>query len=314
MLRVSVITPVLNEQDNIEALLKDLLEQSLPPTEILIVDAGSTDGTVACVKRIAAEHPTVRLLHAAAGAFPGAGRNVGLFAAKGEWVAFVDAGIRVPPDWLEKLLDPVLRSEPVDAILGNYEPDTKVAFSRAAALAYVAPRRALPNGKQWRGFFIASSAVRRELAMTIGGFPEKLRAAEDLLFSDQLEQHARLAYAPDAIVRWSLPKNLNALYRRFRTYAEHSLRAGKPADWLSVMARRYGALAVLTGPAFPLAAGAALLVRAGISQWRKPEFVHPTWGGRIIQTAHVAFLIGTIDIAALVAWTAWVRSGRIRVQ
>jgi hypothetical protein len=309
---VSVITPTRNEASNIDALLEDLLRQRRRVDEILIVDTGSTDDTRERVQRMAARDARVRLLRVEDG-YPGAGRNAGLVAARSEWVAFIDAGMRVDDHWLSHLLAPVDSGAAVDAVLGGLEPLADSAERRVAALAYVPWRRPAPSGGQWRGECLPSCAVRRSVSLELGGFPESLRSGEDMLFLRSLLHRARVAHAPHAIVHWSHAATRRAVWQRFRTYAEHSLRGGTRADWVGVMVRRYVAMAALTGPTLPFSATALLLLRAAIMQRRKPEFVEPTLPGRVVQLVRVAAMLGIIDAATWTAWFSWKRTGSMRV-
>jgi glycosyltransferase involved in cell wall biosynthesis len=309
MVDVSVIIPVRDEAKGIEALLDDLLGQTRPPREILVVDTGSRDDTVARVQAVARRDDRVCML-TAPGALPGGGRNVGLDAAHGEWVAFVDGGIRVAHDWLAQLMAPVDAGRAVDVVLGNMEPVVETRGERISAQAFAPTRRPSPEGAgQWRGYCLPSSAVRTQLARAIR-FPAELRASEDLIFYRQLLKHARLAWAPGAMVHWQLADTPQKVWRRFRTYAEHTFRGGLMHDWFTPVARRYLMLALMTGPALPAATALFLLARAFVQQRRKPEFVSPSLLARATELGEVAICLGLIDVATFTAWIAWRRQGR----
>jgi glycosyltransferase involved in cell wall biosynthesis len=311
MTAVSVVVPLRDEEAGVEALIDDLCAQQRAPEAILMVDTGSRDRTRELVAARARRDARVSLLCLPAG-YPGAGRNAGLRAARTPWVAFADGGTRVSPDWLAHLMAPVDGGQAVDVVLGNMEAAAQTREQRAAALAYVPARRALPDGRPWRGFFLASSAVRREAAFAAGGFAEHLRSGEDLLFLRALERADNVAYAPAAVVHWSHSCGGRAVWRRFRTYAEHSLRAGLMDDWFAVMRRRYLWM-LLLGPAFPLGVAALLLARAAVMQRRKPEFA-ARGIGRLVQVVEVAGLLGVIDAATWAAWLAWRRAGAPRAE
>ena len=70
---LSVVVPNYNHGRYIEGALRGHLSQTAPPTEILVVDDGSTDDSCAVVERLAAEAPTLRLIRL--------GRNTGVNAA-----------------------------------------------------------------------------------------------------------------------------------------------------------------------------------------------------------------------------------------
>jgi glycosyltransferase involved in cell wall biosynthesis len=91
--KVSVVVPVFNPGGFIEDCIASLLRQSLPPDEMeaIFVDDGSTDGTGERLDLLAAEHPDrVRVIHIPNSGWPGRPRNVGVDAARGEYVLFVD--------------------------------------------------------------------------------------------------------------------------------------------------------------------------------------------------------------------------------
>ena len=97
--KLSVIIPTLNEERHVGALLSDVANQIRKPDEVLVVDAGSTDGTVALLRWF----PSVKVL---AGTSPVAcGRNLGGRSATGDVLIFLDADVRLPRDFFESFLE-----------------------------------------------------------------------------------------------------------------------------------------------------------------------------------------------------------------
>jgi glycosyltransferase involved in cell wall biosynthesis len=89
--RVSVIIPVYNGERYLAAAIQSVLEQTLPPDEIIVVDDGSTDGTAAIVTGLAGASPLpIHYIHQQ-NQGPSAARNRGLRAARSGLVAFLDA-------------------------------------------------------------------------------------------------------------------------------------------------------------------------------------------------------------------------------
>src|SRR5688572_17674428 len=84
---VSVIVTVLNEGKHLRDLLESLVVQE-PPYEVIVVDAGSTDGTVQIAKRFTQDFPGFHLHHQPGSR--GDGRNFGAQHAKGDYLAFID--------------------------------------------------------------------------------------------------------------------------------------------------------------------------------------------------------------------------------
>ncbi|MDM5176047.1 glycosyltransferase [Massilia sp. DJPM01] len=84
---VSVVIPCYNAQRYIGATIASVLAQKEVALEIIVVDDGSRDGSVALVRK---GFPAVRVVEQA-NAGVAAARNAGIAAARGEWIAFIDA-------------------------------------------------------------------------------------------------------------------------------------------------------------------------------------------------------------------------------
>lgn len=303
---VSVVVPVRNEEQSLPTLIASLRAQTFQPAEVIIVDGGSTDRTVEVVRQLTTGDDRFRLIEAGA-ATPGRGRNVGSKAARSSWLAYTDAGIRVEPTWLERLVREVARAPAPDVVYGNYEPVTRTRFERAAALTYPAAPSERPGGRM-RGPFIASSLVRREVWQRVGGFPD-LRAAEDLIFMERIEQQGfRIAWAPQATVWWQLQPTFATTFRKFVNYSRHNVWAGRQRYWHYGLARQYLVAAIfimlalvhsrwwLLGPLL------GLLVRTAKSIWQRRQSHSLLWLLNPLQFGEVLLIILTIDLATFVGW------------
>ncbi|MHB9857280.1 glycosyltransferase family 2 protein [Streptomyces sp. YIM S03343] len=103
--RVSVVVPVYNPGPYIEDCVASMLRQSLPPDEfeVIFVDDGSTDETPARLDAVAAEHPHIHVVHQESSGWAGKPRNVGIAAAQGEYVMFVDNDDYLGDEALERM-------------------------------------------------------------------------------------------------------------------------------------------------------------------------------------------------------------------
>ena len=106
--KISVIVAVYNPGRYIDELIESLLGQSLPDDEyeVIFVDDDSTDGTRARVEQLAGEHDNIRSFHNTPNSgWPGKPRNIGIDAARGEYVFFADHDDWLPDQSLERMWD-----------------------------------------------------------------------------------------------------------------------------------------------------------------------------------------------------------------
>lgn len=97
--KVSVITYVLNSVPYIETCIRSIMDQTLPEIEILIIDGGSTDGTLEILERLAEMDARIQIVHSA----PGVGKqfNTGLHMARGKYVGICEADDYILPGMYE---------------------------------------------------------------------------------------------------------------------------------------------------------------------------------------------------------------------
>jgi hypothetical protein len=161
----------------------------------------------------------------------------------------------------------------------------------------------------------------------VGGFPEGLRSAEDLLFISKISDGCfRVADAPQALVTWALQPTFKATYNRFAVYSRSNLRAGLWREWQAATFGRYVALglcalglamvttrwwAIVTGVLFLL----MFLVRTVVALVRSRRS-SPAHLVRNLKRLTVLFpLLVTIDAATIVGtfkwfWRDWLRLPR----
>ena len=101
MCRVSVIVPVYQVEAYLPKCLDSILAQTFADFELILVDDGTKDGCPAIMQAYAQRDGRIRQIHKENGGLSSA-RNAGLDAARGEYIAFVDADDYVAPRWLEE--------------------------------------------------------------------------------------------------------------------------------------------------------------------------------------------------------------------
>lgn len=101
---ISVVVPAYQAAEGLGPCLDSILAQTWPNLQLILVDDGSTDGTADLADRYAAAHPDrMRVLHVPNGGVAKA-RLLGVEAAEGDWIGFVDADDEIEPDMYERLV------------------------------------------------------------------------------------------------------------------------------------------------------------------------------------------------------------------
>jgi glycosyltransferase involved in cell wall biosynthesis len=118
--KVSVVIPVYNPGEYIEDCIASLLRQSMPDDEYeaIFVNDGSTDETPERLDRLAAEHPHMHVIHQEGSGWSGKPRNVGIEAARGEYVMFVDNDDWLGDEALERMYEYGVANK-ADVVIGK---------------------------------------------------------------------------------------------------------------------------------------------------------------------------------------------------
>jgi glycosyltransferase involved in cell wall biosynthesis len=230
---MSVVIGTLNRSDMLEQSLHSLLQQTTAPGtfEIVVVDNGSTDRTIALVTDLMARAPQIRLVHEARRGLSNA-RNRGIAEARAPLVGFFDDDGIAEPDWAETLLAVFHREPSVGAAGGRIHvrwPAERPHWMARSLEGYYghfdcgAERRyiSMPDYP-----FGPNMVIRRELLQKIGGFRSELGpTGKNLMACGETDLFHRLhqlpltvVYEPAAVVyhvvpadratkRWSLVRS-----------------------------------------------------------------------------------------------------------
>ena len=117
-MRVSVVMPCYQSGETVERSVRSVQAQTMADWELIAVDDGSTDDTLARLRALQKDEPRMRVVHQS-NAGVSAARNAGIDAARGEWLFFLDADDRLTPDALATLLD--MTDDALDVVCGAYE-------------------------------------------------------------------------------------------------------------------------------------------------------------------------------------------------
>ena len=172
--RVSVVVCAYNAELTMEACLTSLEKLTYPDYEVIVVNDGSTDRTLA----IAEGHPYCRIISQVNEGLSVA-RNVGAEAATGEIVAYTDSDCVADPDWLNYLIG-TMETKRLAACGGpNFSPTETSLVPEAVAVSPGAPCHVLLDDEIAEHVAGCNMAFRRDVLLGIGGFDPIFRAAGD---------------------------------------------------------------------------------------------------------------------------------------
>lgn len=256
---VAVITTVLNERDSIEPLMAAFLAQTRPPDEIVVVDGGSSDGTIEALQRIAQAHPIVKL-HVVPGVNIARGRNIAIHRSRCTIMAVTDGGCHPEPDWLQVLVQPLVDDPGFGAVTGARRIVGANRFEEFAGVLSTSVNS--PNEAE-RTFHGRNSAFRKSLWQQVGGYPEWLYTAEDTLFAARAKAlGCRVALAEGAVVSWRPRPTLRKLCKQYYLYGRGTGRIGNADPGTIAYHLRNHALWMLPLPWVPFSPWALLLSAA----------------------------------------------------
>jgi len=206
---VSVIMPAFDNAATIGRALASIAGQTRPPAEVIVVDDGSRDDTVAAVRAMSGKMGPVRLrLFTQPNQGAGAARNRAIAAARGAWLAFLDAD----DEWLPAKLARSLAVAEAEGLVMASHDLWNIAADGTETYNPSHTRWARDPADPYRTLFlrgfISSSTVivRREAVVRAGGFDETLRSAQDyeLWLAVLAEAQGRFRTFPEALLRYTL--------------------------------------------------------------------------------------------------------------
>lgn len=307
----TVIVPVRNEADVIRETARSITAQRFEGTlEFLFVDGRSDDGTRAILEELAAGDPRMRVLDNPERQI-GTAFNIGLRAARGEYVAKMDAHTHFPPDYLALAVERLRRND-VGWVTGPAIPEGTGKWSRRVALALSSPLGVGGSGKwtpgdrpgdgEWEldtGVF--SGVWRRDLLERLGGWDEGWPVNGDSeLAARHLAEGGRIVCIAAMGARYLPRDSLEGLARQYWRYGFYRAKTGRrhprsmrpshllcPALLLSIPAAAAGARTARLG----LAAYGTALVTGALRL--RPSSGEETAGlAAVFATMHLAWGAG----------------------
>ena len=209
----SVVIPTYNRKPILEkclrALESQIYDQLISEYEVIVVDDGSTDDTISCLKAKATEFPHVQLL-AQSHQGPAAARNLGVEKAKGDFIIFIDSDLVVTDSFLQSHANALVKSGKVSNRIFTYGRVINTCnFDSPTSETY--------KLTDFSAAFFATGnvAIARHWLMEAGLFDSRFQQYgwEDLELGVRLKKLGlKLIKCPDAVgYHWHPPFSLNQL-------------------------------------------------------------------------------------------------------
>lgn len=177
--KVSVIVPVYNGARYIAKTVTSVLQQTYTDLELIVVDDGSTDETVAQLRPFLGQIRLVQQKNQGVSA----ARNHGLRLALGEFILFLDGDDWLLPDKLAKQVAYLEENHLLGAVHSGWQLVDEYGRSiRTIALWQRAPKLTLQEWLRWKPVFLGAMLFRRHWLSRVDGFDTTLRQAEDTDF------------------------------------------------------------------------------------------------------------------------------------
>lgn len=210
MVRCSVVIRACNEEKHIARLLAGVFKQTVRDLDVVVVDSGSSDATVA----IASRYP-VRVLHVPSERFTfGHSLNHGLRNTSGPFAVIASAHVYpIYEDWIERLLVPFSDSN-IGLTYGKQRGNEQTRYSEHRVFARWFPDDSAPH--QVHPFCNnANAAIRRSVWDQLP-YNETLTGLEDLDWANRAVQHGHaISYVSDAVVAHVHDETPSRIYNRY---------------------------------------------------------------------------------------------------
>lgn len=266
---VSVLTPVLNESDGLEEVLRRLQEQADPggAIEFLFVDGRSTDDTRAKLEQAAAQDPRIRVLDNPR-RLTSSALNVALPESRGEFVARMDAHALYPPDYLRTGVERLRRGDAAgvsgpQVAVGRDPWSNRVAVALGTAMGIGGSnfRRAIDEEIETDSGF--TGLWRRDTLVGHGGWDELAYPNEDTELASRIrEAGGRLVLVPAMAAEYTPRNRLRSLAKQYWRYGRGR---GRTARMHSISIRKSHALS----PGLVVTAVASVGPGRGLRRWAR---------------------------------------------
>ena len=206
---ISIVIPLYNKKDQVSNTIATVLAQTYQDFEVIIVNDGSTDDSVAEVEKV--QDSRIRLIHQQ-NAGVSVARNRGIEASKGDLIAFLDADDEWNPGYLESQYQLFRKYPDCSVFACNYEfrdVEGKVTPTIIRKLSFAEEDGILTNYFEVAScshppLWTSAIMVKKNAIQAIGGFPVGIKSGEDLLTWARLSIRGQIAFCKTPLAIYNL--------------------------------------------------------------------------------------------------------------
>lgn len=200
MVKFSVVIPLYNKEESIPLTVQAVLDQSYKDFELVIVNDGSTDGSLDKVR--AFEDSRIKIVDKPNGGVSSA-RNAGIEASRGEWIAFIDADDKWEKGYLDAVNKLITDFPAASVAVTNYKKGRECPYVKYSKRGYISDYFLLAMKYN---DIIHSSVItcRKSCFDEVGLFSNTYSYGEDLNMWSRLADRYLVAYEPEVLGEYRL--------------------------------------------------------------------------------------------------------------
>ncbi len=204
--KISVIIPVYNTEKYLAQAIQSVLKQEEKPLEVIVVDDGSTDGSVNVATKFGSQ---ISLYQHQTNKGVGAARNLGVNNSKGEFLAFLDADDFWTAGKLKTQLAYLKNNPDIDMVFGQVEQFISLELPIENQNKLHAELKKMP------GYVAGAMLIRRETFLKVGWFDEKLELGEYIdWFSRAKDMGLKFHMSNEVVLKRRIHTTNMGIYKR----------------------------------------------------------------------------------------------------
>lgn len=219
---ISLVSTIFNDREGLEAFFRDMERQTRCPDEIVITDAGSSDGTweLLLEESVSTSRSWNLVVLQESRCNVARGRNLSIAAASGELIVSTDVGCDWDPEWLDELVKPLEKDESLHLVIGSWAV-RREELSGPWALtewALKGDQRLEATSSSYSSS--RSIAYRKSTWSALGKYPEDLTLAADDAVFDAFVRMADVPRTGVSVVRcyWRRHETINQYFKEAYRY------------------------------------------------------------------------------------------------